>query len=248
MSWVSGWTCTYDSCQWVTGWQRRTNLHISPVVLAGITLFRVVTYSFSSTLNFVRLFLPHSVSCLRLLPCTSSSTEPSSIFTAATVTPPICATTAQLLELGRCWNQIDLALCCRWRYRRSWVIIFTRHVGTMPMNSTGQLTHFGQNTELGRCWSQVFICTKCFNTLGNWFNVNVFECLRNASLVTYTRPGWPRLSWFEQVYWKHREISVFLLFSRKLDRVAPNKLTELGCLNYPICLNYKKNTGFYTVR
>ena len=38
----------------------------------------------------------------------------------------------------------------------------------------------------------------------------------------------------------------FLLFSRKLDRVAPNKLTELGCINYPVCLNYKN--GFYTVK
>ena len=37
-----------------------------------------------------------------------------------------------------------------------------------------------------------------------------------------------------------------LLFSRKLDRVAPNKLTELGCIKYPICLNYKN--GLYTVR
>ena len=31
-----------------------------------------------------------------------------------------------------------------------------------------------------------------------------------------------------------------LLFSRKLDRFAPNKLTELGFINYPICLNYQK--------
>ena len=30
------------------------------------------------------------------------------------------------------------------------------------------------------------------------------------------------------------------------DIVAPNKLTELGCINYPVCLNYKN--GFYTVR
>ena len=74
----------------------------------------------------------------------------------------------------------------------------------------------------------------------------MFECLRIAILVTYTRSGWPRLSWFEHLYWNHREISVFLLFSRKLDRFAPNKLTELGCINYPICLNYKN--GFYTVR
>ena len=95
VEWVSGWTCsctgTSDSCQchWVTGWQRCTNLHISPVVLAGITLLGVVTYSFPSALNFVRLFRPHSVSFLRLFPCTSSSTKPSaSIFTASTVAPP----------------------------------------------------------------------------------------------------------------------------------------------------------------
>ena len=31
-----------------------------------------------------------------------------------------------------------------------------------------------------------------------------------------------------------------VLFSRKLDRVAPNKLTEPGCINYHICLNYNK--------
>ena len=45
---------------------------------------------------------------------------------------------------------------------------------------------------------------------------------------------------------KKKKISVFLLFFRKLDRFAPNKLTELGCINYPICLNYKN--GFYAVR
>ena len=38
----------------------------------------------------------------------------------------------------------------------------------------------------------------------------------------------------------------FFLFSRKLDRDAPNKLTELGCINCPICLNSKN--GFYAVR
>ena len=42
------------------------------------------------------------------------------------------------------------------------------------------------------------------------------------------------------MYWKHRGFSVFILFYRKLDRVAPNKLTELDCINYPICLNKQK--------
>ena len=33
----------------------------------------------------------------------------------------------------------------------------------------------------------------------------------------------------------------FFLFSRILDRVSPNKSTKLGCINYHICLNSKKN-------
>ena len=39
----------------------------------------------------------------------------------------------------------------------------------------------------------------------------------------------------------------FLILSITIDRIVPNTLTELGCINYPICLNLKKN-GFYTVR
>ena len=36
---------------------------------------------------------------------------------------------------------------------------------------------------------------KCFNKFGNKINVNAFECLGIAILVTYTRPGW-----FEHLY------------------------------------------------
>ena len=49
----------------------------------------------------------------------------------------------------------------------------------------------------------------------------------------------------------HREISVLLLlFSRILDRVARNKLTELGCINYPIMskLFLKKRSLYGQIR
>ena len=51
------------------------------------------------------------------------------------------------LELGRC--QIDLALCGRWRYRRSWVIISTNHVGVMPVDGMEQLTYFVTTDGVG---------------------------------------------------------------------------------------------------
>ena len=69
----------------------------------------------------------------------------------------------------------------------------------------------------------------------------MFECLRIAILVKCIHVAWVTKT---VVVWavvlEAQGNFRFLLFSRKLDRVAPNKLTGLGCINYPIMSKLKK--------
>ena len=94
--------------------------------------------------------------------------------------------TSLFLELGRLSSQIDSALCARWRYRSSWVIISTKNVGGMPVDGMEQLTYLLTIHGMGSLLKSgtSVVCSSSTRTLWNLLlNDGSVDYVHNVCLV-----------------------------------------------------------------